>query len=45
MKARLKPEEARAALRLLNFKTILFLITLVFRSGSKDNEPVVPNQN
>ncbi len=35
MKARLKPEEARAALKLLNFKTILFLITLLFRPSTK----------
>jgi hypothetical protein len=34
MKARLKPEEARAALKLLNFKTILFLMTLLFRPSS-----------
>lgn len=31
MTAKLRPEEARAALKLLNFKTILFLITLLFR--------------
>ena len=31
MKARLKPEEARAALKLLDVKTILFLLTLIFR--------------
>jgi hypothetical protein len=31
MKARLKPEEARAALKLLNFKTILFVLTILFR--------------
>lgn len=35
MKARLKPEEARAALKLLDFRTILFLLTLLFRSSSK----------
>ena len=29
--AKLKPEEARAALKLMNFKTILFLLTIVFR--------------
>jgi hypothetical protein len=29
--ARLKPEEARRGLRLLNFKTILFLLSLPFR--------------
>ena len=34
MKARLRPEEARAALRLLDFKTILFLVTLLFRRSS-----------
>jgi hypothetical protein len=38
MKARLKPEEARAALKLLNIKTILFLITLLFRSSSGGKE-------
>ena len=31
MKARIKPKEARAAMKLLNFKTFLFLITLLFR--------------
>jgi len=35
MAARLKPEEARAALKLLDFKTILFLTTLLFRKSSK----------
>jgi len=29
--AKLKPEEARAALKLMNFKTILFLLTIIFR--------------
>jgi hypothetical protein len=29
--AKLRPEEARAAFRLLNFRTALFLLTLVFR--------------
>jgi hypothetical protein len=33
MSARLTPAEARAALKLLNFKLILFLITLPFRKG------------
>jgi hypothetical protein len=33
MTAKLKPEEARAALKLLNFRTILFLISLFFRRG------------
>jgi hypothetical protein len=31
MKARLKPAEARAAIKLLGFRGILFLITLLFR--------------
>lgn len=34
MAARLKPEEARAALKLLDFRTILFLATLLFRKSS-----------
>jgi hypothetical protein len=34
MAARLKPEEARAALRLLDARTILFLLTLVFRKST-----------
>ena len=29
--AKLRPEEARAALKLMNFRTILFLLTLPFR--------------
>ena len=29
--AKLRPEEARAALKLLNFRTALFLLTLIFR--------------
>ncbi|MFT4022122.1 MAG: hypothetical protein QM666_11470 [Acinetobacter sp.] len=35
MTAKLRPEEARAALKLLNFKTILFLLTLLFRPSVK----------
>jgi hypothetical protein len=31
MVAKLKPAEARAALKLLDFKTILFIISLLFR--------------
>lgn len=31
MKARLKPEDARAALKLLDLRTIFFLLTLPFR--------------
>lgn len=33
MVAKLTPGEARAAFRLLDFKTILFLLTLLFRRG------------
>ena len=33
IKARVKPSQARAALKLLDFKTILFLVTLLFRRG------------
>ncbi|WP_249675103.1 hypothetical protein [Pseudomonas abieticivorans] len=31
MVAKVRPEEARAALRLLDLKTVLFLLSLVFR--------------
>ena len=33
MTARLRPEEARKGLRLLNFKLAWFLITFLFRNG------------
>ncbi len=33
MTAKLRPAEARAALRLLNLRTILFLVSLFFRRG------------
>jgi hypothetical protein len=33
MVAKLTPKEARAALKLLDFKTILFIISLLFRRG------------
>jgi hypothetical protein len=33
--AKLKPEEARAALKMMDFKTILFLITIIFRKSGK----------
>lgn len=33
MVAKLTPAEARAALKLLDFKTALFLLTLLFRKG------------
>jgi hypothetical protein len=32
--AKLKPEEARAALKLMDFKTILFLLTIIFRRSN-----------
>ena len=35
MTARLRPEEARKGLRLLNFKLVLFLLTFLFRSGKQ----------
>ncbi len=31
MVAKLSPKEARAALKLLDFKTVMFLLTLLFR--------------
>ena len=34
MTAKLKPAEARAGLKMLNLKLILFLLTLPFRKGS-----------
>lgn len=34
MQAKVRPEEARAALRLLDLKTVLFLISLIFRPAS-----------
>ena len=37
IKARIKPEEARAALKLLDFGTIVFLLTLPFRRASGEN--------
>ena len=33
MTARLTPEQARAALKLLNLRTMLFILTLPFRRG------------
>jgi len=35
MVAKLTPEEARAALRLLDVRTMLFLLTLLFRRGRR----------
>lgn len=35
MKARLTPDQARAGLKMLDFKTILFLLTILFRKGEK----------
>ena len=34
MSAKLRPEEARAALRLLDWRTAFFLLTLVFRRSA-----------
>ena len=34
MTAKLRPAEARAGLKMLNLKLILFLLTLPFRKGS-----------
>ncbi len=33
MAAKLKPSEARAALRMLDLKTIVFIVSLLFRKG------------
>jgi hypothetical protein len=33
MTAKLRPSEARQALKLLNLRTLLFLLTLAFRRG------------
>jgi hypothetical protein len=33
IRAVLTPDQARAALKLLNFRTVLFLLTLLFRRG------------
>lgn len=35
MLAKVRPEEARAALRLLDCKTVIFLLSLLFRPSSK----------
>ena len=32
--AKLRPEEVRAALKLMDFRTILFLLTMIFRSSN-----------
>jgi hypothetical protein len=33
MKAVIRPQDARAGLKMLDFKTLVFLLTLVFRKG------------
>jgi len=33
MVAKLRPAEARAALKLLDFRTILFIVSMLFRRG------------
>ncbi|HTP39484.1 MAG TPA: hypothetical protein VMI92_07885 [Steroidobacteraceae bacterium] len=35
LSAKLRPEEARAALKLMSWKTLFFLVTLIFRSSPK----------
>ena len=35
MSAKLTPEEARAALKLLNFRTFWFLLTILFRRSAR----------
>jgi hypothetical protein len=35
LSAKLRPEEARAALKLMSWKTRLFLVTLLFRTSPK----------
>ncbi|WP_063619097.1 hypothetical protein [Sphingobium herbicidovorans] len=35
VRAVLTPDQARAALKLLNVKTVLFLLTILFRPGRK----------
>ncbi len=35
VRAVLTPEEARAALKLIDIKTFFFLLTILFRKGSK----------
>lgn len=35
IQAVLTPDQARAALKLLNVKTVLFLLTILFRNGSR----------
>jgi hypothetical protein len=39
MIAKLRPEEARAALRLLDLKTVLFLVSLIFRKRQGKVKP------
>lgn len=39
MKAVLRPVEARAALKLIDFKTFLFLVTLLFRREPRPKQP------
>lgn len=37
MTAKLSPEEARAALKLLDFKTVILILTLLFRKSREPN--------
>ncbi|MBT9386760.1 hypothetical protein KM176_23130 [Pseudooceanicola sp. CBS1P-1] len=38
MAARLTPEDARAALKLLDIKTLLFLLTILFRKSTSPDK-------
>ena len=38
MAARLKPEDARAALKMLDLRTILFLLTILFRRSKSEQK-------
>lgn len=38
MKARLRPDDARALLKVLNFRIVLFILTLPFRRGQSKKE-------
>ncbi|WP_416423716.1 hypothetical protein RAM80_28440 [Pseudomonas sp. App30] len=40
MIAKVRPEEARAALKLLDFRTVMFLLSLLFRPTVKVKKPL-----
>ncbi|MFC7047562.1 hypothetical protein [Emcibacter nanhaiensis] len=37
MKARISPDQARAALKMLSFQLVIFLLTFLFRPGKKED--------